>query len=698
MINSLLVWWLMFKKAFCILLIFGSTHITAKDKIEITANHITASQTKVYAKDGVVVYYDDAVIKASKASFDKEKKLLILDGNIEMIGYKGTKEHSNHIEIHTKSKEVSFDELFLMAENDVWLYATEAHRKEGNYTLGPSMLSSCDVVDPLWKLTFSSSLYDTNLHYMKVYDAKMYMWDIPLFYTPYLAFSTNRERSTGFLFPALGYSKLEGFLYEQPFYWAINPSIDMEFNPQIRTKRSLGLYSTLRFVYSAYSEGKIRTGYFKDNETYAAKYQLPDDRHYGFEFNYESSRVIKPWLPKGFKDGLYINTTFLSDIDYLNLQKNALSHFGLTPLQESRLNYFASNNNYYAGINAKYFIDTREENNDKTLQILPSIQLHRYLHQLIWKNLTYNVDFHLNNFERPKGTTLRQAELKIPLDFTLSLFDDYLNVALGEEFYYSKFIFDNGTFVHKDYSYFSTIHKIKLFTDLTKHYNGLVHVLQPSISYVKPGTERESPVNFKQLSQNQRELFAVGLPEDAYKFSLSHYFYDEKMKLKFFQRLTQLYYQNRDFRLSDFQNEMQYNFHKWSIYSNLTYAHEYGKIRQSSTRLSLTKPTYSFTLGHTYNRVLADAPTAIEANDIDFSFSYTFSEKFQFEGGLTYSLNDKESQQWRIGGSYHRDCWNVAASVRQDITPRPTGFTKDNAFYIQFNFAPFGSIGTGNLP
>ena len=143
---------------------------------------------------------------------------------------------------------------------------------------------------------------------------------------------------------------------------------------------------------------------------------------------------------------------------------------------------------------------------------------------------------------------------------------------------------------------------------------------------------------------------------------------------------------------------MQYNFHKWSIYSNLTYAHEYGKIRQSSTRLSLTKPTYSFTLGHTYNRVLADAPTAIEANDIDFSFSYTFSEKFQFEGGLTYSLNDKESQQWRIGGSYHRDCWNVAASVRQDITPRPTGFTKDNAFYIQFNFAPFGSIGTGNLP
>jgi len=688
----------MFKRVFSVFFLLGTWSIVASDKIEITANHILASKTKVSAKNGVVVYYDDAVIKANTASFDKEKKLLILDGNIEMIGYKGTKEHSNHIEIYTKKKEVTFDELFLMADNDVWLYATNAHKKDGNYTLGASMLSSCDVVDPLWKLTFSRSYYDSNLRYMKVYDAKMYMWDVPLFYTPYLAFSTNKERSSGLLFPALGYSKFEGFLYEQPIYWAVNKSIDVEFNPQLRTKRSLGLYTTLRFVDSAYSEGKLRMGYFKDNNTYVEKHHLPDNKHYGFEFNYESSRVIKRWLPKSFKDGLYINTTFLNDIDYLNLQKNALKHFGLTPLQESRLNYFAYNNDYYAGVNTKYFIDTRKQNNDETLQILPSIQLHKYLNKLIWNNLTYNVDFHINNFERPKGVTLRQAELKIPLDFTMTLLDDYLNLALGEEFYYSKFFFDNGVFDYKNYSYFSTIHKIKFFTDLSRRYDGMVHVLQPSISYLRPGTEREAPVGFVALNQKQRELFSVGLPEDAYDFSLSQYFYDTNMKLKFFQRLRQKYYQNREFSLADLDNEMQYNFYQWSLYSHITYAHEYAKIRQSSTRVSLTKPTYFFTIGHTFNRVLADMPTAIEADDVDFSFGYTISEKFKLNGGFTYSLNDEASKQWRIGGSYHRDCWNVAASLRQDITPRPTGFTKDNAFYIQFNFAPFGSIGTGSLP
>ncbi len=34
----------------------------------------------------------------------------------------GSKVHTNHMEIHTDTKEVTFDELFLVSENDVWIY------------------------------------------------------------------------------------------------------------------------------------------------------------------------------------------------------------------------------------------------------------------------------------------------------------------------------------------------------------------------------------------------------------------------------------------------------------------------------------------------------------------------------------------------------------------------------------------------
>jgi LPS-assembly protein len=579
----------------------------------------------------------------------------------------------------------------------VWIYSDDVHKSDGNYTLGASVLSSCDVSDPLWKMVFERSEYDSAAHRIQLYDAKMYMWDVPVFYTPYFSFTTNKERSSGLLFPAFGYRSEEGLLYEQPIFWAISPSMDMEFNPQIRTSRSLGLYGTFRFVDSAYSSGEIRAGYFKDKRSYQENHPLFNDSHYGFEFNYESSKVFKDSLPTGFTDGLYINTTYLNDIDYLNLQESKLTHFGQSPLQESRVNYFAHDNDYYGGLYAKYFIDTRKKHNDDTMQILPTVQLHKYLDHFIWDNLTYSTDLHLNNFDRKKGATMKQAEFIVPLEFTTAFFDDLLNMSLGEEFYYSKFFFGNGTFVHDDFEYYSNIHKVKFFTDLTKKYEGFIHVLQPSVQYLKPGNEHQSPTDFSLLSDEQKALFSVGLPEEQYDLSLSQYFYDEKMKLKFYQRFIQRYYVDRDYNLGDMSNEMQYNWTAWSVYNNLTYSHEFSKVRESSSRVGLSMTDYYVSLGHTYKKVLADLPNSLPANDMDLSFRYSFNEKIKFNGGLTYNINESSSKQWRFGGSYHLDCWSMAASIRQDITPRPEGFTIDNTFFVQFNFIPFGAIGTGSV-
>jgi len=669
-----------------------------KNKIEVSAKHVESTKTTVTAKDGVVVYYQDSVIRADTASYNKETKILVLDGRVEMIGYQGTKEHTDHMEIDTQTNEVKFEKLFFASQNDIWLYSDKARRSEGNYTLGNSVLSSCDANDPLWKMAFERSHYDSEEEYMKVYNAKIYFKDVPIAYTPYMAFSTNNERSSGLLFPLMGYTSNEGFIYEQPIFWAISPSMDLEVNPQIRTKRSIGGYGTFRFVDSQYSSGELRVGYFKDKAGYVEENNLLNESHYGVEFNYESSKLFSDMLGKGVTDGLYINSTFLNDIDYLNLQKTSLTHFGLTPLQESRLNYFAYNNDYYAGINAKYFVDTRKVNNDDTLQILPSLQFHKYLTHFLVDDFTYNIDFKINNFYREEGSTLRQAELKIPLEFMTSFFDDFLSISLGEDLYYSKFFFGNGDYLYDDFEYYSNQHRVRFFTDLTKKYDSFIHVLQPSLQYLNPGNENQKPVSVDFLSDEQKELFTVGLPEENYLFSLSHYFYDEKMKLKFYQRFSQNYYVNREYELADMTNEMQYNLGSWQFYNNIVYAHEFKRIRESSSRISLNKSVYNITLGHSFKQILPDdiVSSIVPANDVNFNFGYSYNEKIRFNGTLTYNIDTSESKQWSFGGSYKQDCWSMIASLRQDITPRPTGSTLDNTFFIQFNFIPFGTVGSGN--
>jgi LPS-assembly protein len=669
-----------------------------QNKIEVNAKYLESTKTTMTGKNGVVVYYNNSVIKANSASYNKETKILVLDGRVEMIGYKGTKNHTDHMEINTETNEVKFKKLFFTSQNDVWLYSNKAQRSEGNYTLGNSVLSSCDANDPLWKMVFERSHYDSEDEYMKIYNAKVYFKDVPIIYSPYMAFSTNNKRSSGLLFPLMGYTSGEGFIYEQPIFWAISSNMDLEINPQVRTRRSLGGYATFRFADSSYSSGELRVGYFKDKDSYSEAYDLPNDSHYGLEFNYESSKLFSDSFGKGFTDGLYINSTFLNDIDYLNLQKTSLTHFGLTPLQESRLNYFIYNSDYYTGVNAKYFIDTRKVNNNDTLQILPSVQFHKYLTHFLIEDFTYSVDFKINNFYREEGSTLKQAELKIPLEFTTSFFDDFINISFGENLYYSKFFFANEEYLYDEFEYYSNQHKVELFTDLTKKYDNFTHVLQPSFKYLKPGNESQKPVPVEFLSKEQKELFTVGLPEENYLFSLSHYFYDENMKLRFYQRFSQNYYVNREYELADMTNEMQYNVGTWQFYNNMVYAHEFKKIRESSSRISLDKGIYNVTLGHSFKQILPDDidSSIIPANDITFNFVYNYNEHIGFNGAMTYNIDESESKQWLLGGSYKQDCWSMLASLRQEITPRPTGATLDKSFFIQFNFIPFGTIGSGN--
>lgn len=675
-------------------LFFGAQSIHAaeeKNKIEVLAKYVQSSKTTVEAKDEVIVYYDGSVIKASSAFYDKKTKKLVLDGQVEMIGYKGTKEQTDHLEIQTDTKEVHFQKLFFVTENDIWLFTDKANKKEGNYTLGQSLFSSCDMNDPVWKMVFSGSLYDSEAKYMHIYDAKVYLWDIPVFYTPYLGFSTHKERSSGLLFPLVGYSSEEGFIYEQPVFWAISPGMDLEINPQIRTNRSEGVYGTFRFADSNHSLGQLRTGYFKDSWENRLE-------HYGAEFLYDSSSFFDSSLPQGFEDGLYVNATYLNDIDYLNLQKTRLEHFGLLPLQESRLNYFLYNDDYYAGINGKYFIDTRNESNDNTLQLLPSLQWHKYLKHFMWDNLTYSGDMHINHFYRKEGMTLKQAEAKIPIEWTASFLDGFANLSLGEEVYYSKFFFGNGSDEYDEFEYYSNTHKIKIFSDLTKSYEDFIHILQPSLGYVKPGNVHRKPSDFDWFNEVQKMLFEIDLPEEYYDLSVGQYFYDTQMELVFFQRLSQKFYMNHDYKLADIANEMQYNWGKWQFYNDIVYSYEFGTIRESSSLMRVNEEEYFISIGHSFRQKLPDDIVDIAiANDINFDFRYDVNKRVALSGGITYNLDSTSSMQWRAGAGYNRDCWSIATVVGQEITPRPAGYTKDNIFYVQFNFKPFGSIGSGQM-
>jgi len=676
------------------------------EKIEILAEVLTSTETTVTAKGNVVVHYGDSVVHASSAFYDKNKSLLTIKGkDIELLGYQGSKIHTGELTIHTESNKVTFDRMFLSDRNDIWIYSSKAVKQDDNLTFGASMMSSCDVNSSDWSLFFEDSHYDGQEHYMKMHDVKVYLWDIPVLYTPYLAFSTDRKRSSGFLFPSFGYSNSDGFVYEQPYYWAPSLSWDVEINPQIRTARGEGVYGTLRFADSPYSRGAIRAGYFRDKDDYVQEHNMLNETHYGLEALYDSTKLIGriTSLDLDIEDGLYVNATLLNDIDYINLQKSQLTHFGVVPLQESRVNYYLRNDDYYGGIYGKYFIDTRKENSDDTMQILPTVNFHRYLKPIFIDRLTYSADMTINNFHRKTGSTARQAEFAIPIEYSTPFLDDYLNLSLKEELYYTKLLFDNQLFVEDEYEYYNHKPSISLFSDLTKKYDRFVHTLQPSLTYSRPGSTQESPLSYEMLEPSQKEIFTLGTEKEQAALGFSQYFYDEAMGLKFFQRFSQSYLPDEEQNnLGNLENEMQYIMGQWRFYNDLIYSHAFDNIELSSSRITLYRPEYHISLGHTYKRgySFGDQELIEEreiSNDASLYFGYKATQRISLQGGVIYNLDNAYSTQWQLGGRYDKDCWNLAIALKEEIRPTITAAgtesISENSLIFQFNFVPFGGIG-----
>src|SRR5262249_55380470 len=88
--------------------------------------------------------------------------------------------------------------------------------------------------------------------------------DIPVLWLPLFAFPANRDRQSGFLVPRFGYSNRRGFQYEQPYFWAINKSMDATLALDIETAARIGLIGEYRYALSRDVHGTFAGGYWNE--------------------------------------------------------------------------------------------------------------------------------------------------------------------------------------------------------------------------------------------------------------------------------------------------------------------------------------------------------------------------------------------------------------------------------------------------
>ncbi|WP_297599799.1 MULTISPECIES: LPS-assembly protein LptD [Helicobacter] len=639
---------------------------------EFLADDMEYSQSQVIGKGHATVINLDYFVTANEATYDTQSGEITLSGNVN--AYKGNALYLKAQKIKIKmQQDYSFLEPFYLQDSmsGLWVDAKSAQYDKNVYQTEDTTISTCSVNNPIWQLKASKSQYDVNEEWLSVWNPRLCIYDMPVLYFPYLSFSLGYKRKSGLLYPEIGNSKDDGFLYSQPIFIAPQEEWDMTFAPQIRTKRGAGFYNEFRIIDDRDEMLWANFGYFGDTDSYQRTYDLENQAHFGFQLKYERKDLLTKSQNYFYEDGIYADISQISDIDYFRLtDRDTRERADLQgSLLTSRLNYFLKSENDYLGIYGRYYSDLEKTSNAETLQTLPQVQYHRQMDSLFLDNLYYSFDYQAKNWTRPKGYRAVQQEAHLPILYTQSFLNDFVNLSASPIFYATQINYSNTKQKKlEDGRYYSQYYQFKVNSDLVKQYEDFGHTISLESSYILPGFDREKGdfQDFFTLPGHRQEL----------RFGGSQYFYDSSDTLFLSHRFKQPFYLEDNHKMGEFENEIQYFYdYQWSFLSSIFYSHQKAKISEATHQVRYDGEYLNASFGHFFRQSFADIDWNRgrfgEANYLMAGFEKEF-ESIDIFASAGYDYKERYFKTWQVGFETSIRCFSFGLKYVSEIYPMLT--------------------------
>jgi LPS-assembly protein len=671
------------------------------------ATTLESNETHVSAKGDVVILYKDNYLSASEAIYNKKSKQLELFGNI--MAMQGSAYHAlgEYAKLNIDKEERLFAPLYMIdKQSQVWMSTAQAKAKGKNFSLGEGMLSGCNPTEPLWKIYYSSSDYNAKTKWMNVYNARLHIYDVPIFYFPYFGYSLDTRRRSGLLTPAFGLSSDEGIYYEQAYYISVDDQWDLELRPQIRTLRGLGIYSDLRFVDSSVAKGELNLGYFKEKTEFAQEYDLAHEDHYGLGFKYENSAFLWDWFGSDLKgqSGLYSDIMWMNDVDYLNLSNNDETRNSTSNQIDSKVNIFYNEEENYIGAYFKYFLDLSKQNNDDTIQQLPAVQYHHYLDTVLQDSILYKLDVTFNNFQRPKGKTALESNIDIPITLQGSFFDDYLDVSYQANLYgrYITFsgdsTFYNPNIKYNNGAYGRYYHLLKAGTSLTRGFENMAHTIGFELAYAKAESDYKSGYydDYESLCSGDLawnsdvcDYYNLSDLQDATEIKFSQYLFENGRQLLYHKLAQRITYDSTSERFGELENELELDLSSgFSYYNDTFYNHDLNKITKLLNSVRYNDERISIDVNHFYEDIIKSRDE-IKNSYFTADASYQYSARYRYFGKYAYDFENAVKKNMEFGFLYSKRCWDFGLRYVENNRPILTNNESSSVYdkYIYFTIA-----------
>jgi len=368
---------------------------TIRGPVNIEADSLDYSKdTDTYhAQGNVIINFTDGVLQADSVSLNKTTNEAFAEGNAFLKSGGDILEGDTlTFNTDTKSGAAENGRIFLV-RNHLYLKGSRIEKEgEAQYRIFDGTATTCDGPTPDWSI--SGKKMDVTVDgYGTVTHGKFNVLNWPIFYTPYLIFPAKTTRQSGFLLPAIAYSKdKHGVDIELPFYWAISEDLDATFYQRYMSKRGFKEGVEFRYFISPDTHGTFYADYLNDTKnvketsgTISRDWQS-DQQRGSFYLNHETTfspgfylrsdiyKVSDNWYFKDFSSQNYYRENYSTDPTKRFKKVSFDADKSLNSLDSTvRLVKDAELYNFTAL--ARYTDDFTSPSNDETLQKYPEMSL-----------------------------------------------------------------------------------------------------------------------------------------------------------------------------------------------------------------------------------------------------------------------------------------------------------------------------------
>ncbi len=635
------------------------------DRVSIMSDHATIQYPSVLDYKGNVIFQqNEKFIRADQARYDEVTNIFSASGNLHF--------QDQHLTLVSDGLTTSLSgKKTQLTTNKYWFNNSMIHGQsdsfdvtDGRYlSLKNALFTTCPNDTPDWALKAEEINIDTTLAWATISNATLEIFEVPVFYFPYLTLPISDKRSSGFLYPSIGSSSKNGLEISTPYYWNIAPNYDMTITPIIKTERGLQLNTEFRYLDNG-QEGLVNVEYLHNDRSIDEKRYLLYWQHTG-QFN-ENWRIATDFTQ--VSDDNYFN-----DIgsDYGNSTDNQL-------IKSIDLGYYTDD--WWLNMRIQDIQVLGQQTDPYVL--LPQISFHSY-HNTLGDYFEYDLFSELSHFQRNNGTEEKTSRLhaeptlRLPLNF--SSFNVTSEVKLMQTWYQQ----DSG---ENEESISRTLPQFKLYADVDferplKFTPGFTQTLTPKVQYLYVPYEDQQDIGIYDTALLRddysglfRERRFSGLDRivdtNQVTLGMTTTIKDENNRPKFTASIGQTFFLERSKLFeeqgdsdeifpdrSSLAGELSYSINnQWELNHAMQLNEQQSSVTQSKSTLDYRlNSSKLIQLNHRYVKDINDD----KINQLGMSGVWPINQDWTFVGNYYRDINLNRTIETFAGLQYESCCWSV---------------------------------------